>query len=383
MYNRLVAAPGDSIELGSEGGVLLLAPPSLAPGSMSLTDLQNRTWHLLREDGPDTGYPAPTTGDFPIQVVTRDLNIAFADFLSQTGIAPGLIERQDTLPVFALLDHPVPPGLQSLTRIEYTPYGQGTYVLDGKSFGEFDRATGGWVSNLAVNRPYIYREPYAGYVRLQPQPSIGNQVGPGVGYITITGTPAAGIQVGAVLDNPGYPSVTVPAYSVTASDDVNSIAFNLSQNINATNAVIGPNPFLSPTSSSQNQVQINALNAPGTTITFYATVTAGALIVSPTSATTLAPTGDTMTWYYTAAGNILANPGDSPKMPPQFHMALVYRVLEDYWLRKQDMAQAAAYGQRFIAAVARGKAFTYDSNRATEPTLASGGFDTSDLGAMY
>src|SRR5271155_3435872 len=83
-YGRLAVDQSQRLYLGASGGTLLLAPPGAAPGSMSLTDMQNRTWHLLREDGPDTGYPAPVTGDFTITVVTRDLNIALAQWISQT-----------------------------------------------------------------------------------------------------------------------------------------------------------------------------------------------------------------------------------------------------------------------------------------------------------
>ena len=56
-------------------------------------------------------------------------------------------------------------------------------------------------------------------------------------------------------------------------------------------------------------------------------------------------------------------------------MALVYRVLGDVWMRKQDFKQADAYMKRFEMAVAKGKAYTFDSNRATQPTLA--GADTA------
>ncbi len=338
---------------------------------MSLTDLQNRTWHLLREPGPDTGYSAPTTGDFQIQVVTRDLNIAFADFLSQTGIAPGLVERQDTFPVFPLLDHPVPPGLQSIARIEYTPAGQSTYTLEGKSFQEFDSYTGGWTSNVTGGNPTVYRQPFAGYIRLQPQPGPANAVGPGIGYITFSGVPSVGQQIVVTLTNPPASPVTVPAYTVTASDTLSSVAFNVSTLMNNSAAVVGMSAFLSTTGTSQNQIQLNAINAPGTQITFAVTLTGSTMIVNPVGVTSLSPTGDTMTWYYTATGNLLVNPGDTPAIPPQFHMALVYRVLADYYLIKQDFNQGAMYTKKFELAVAKGKAYTFDSNRATQPTIAS------------
>src|SRR5580700_4301355 len=110
-YNRLVAAPGNPLELGASGGELLLNPPAQIAGQMTRTDMENRVWHLLREPGPDTGYPAPTTGDYVQSVVDRDLNIALAQFISQTGLAPKISEVQRTFPVFPVLDYPLPPDL--------------------------------------------------------------------------------------------------------------------------------------------------------------------------------------------------------------------------------------------------------------------------------
>ena len=33
-------------------------------------------------------------------------------------------ERMDTFPVYPVLDYPLPIGCSSITRIEYTPFGQ-------------------------------------------------------------------------------------------------------------------------------------------------------------------------------------------------------------------------------------------------------------------
>lgn len=370
MYDRIVASPGQNINLGTEGGVLLLQPPAQAPGQLSLTDLQNRTWHLLREDGPDTGYPAPTTGDFPIQVVTRDLNIALGQFLSQTGLAPKVSERMDVFPVFPVLDYPVPPGLVSLTRVEYTPAGQPTYKLIGKSFEDFDSITGDIIS-LTTGQPYYYRQVFAGYIRLQPQPTIGNAVGHGIGSFAFTGTPTMGEIITVTLQNPPSAPIVVPTYTVTGSDTLSSIAQNVSAKINTTAAVQGINAFLSPTGFSVNQVTLTGLNAPGTQITFSVTITGGStMIVTPTGTNNLQPNGDTMTFYYTSLGNFMRNPGDTPGIPPQFQMALCYRVLMDYWRRKQDLNQAKEYERMYKDHVREARGLEWDAERSTQPTAA-------------
>lgn len=335
---------------------------------MSLTDMQNRTWHLLREPGPDTGYTAPTTGDFNITVVTRDLNIALAQFISQTGCAPNISDRMDAFPVFPVLDYPVPPGLVSITRIEYTPAGQQTYTLVGMSFSEFEDALGLVLPNT-TGQPYIYREPFGGYIRLQPQPSAGNAAGPGVGTITIVGA-LTGQTVTATLQNgPTSTPVTTLPFVVQASDTTTSVAAKLATAIGVSSACVGTTAFLAVPGLTSNSLTLTALIAPGTTITYLATIT-GSGVVTPTAATTLSPNGDVMTFYYSSLGTTLINPGDVPGIPPQFHMAMVYRVLMDYWARKQDMEQSKHYQDMFAAEVARGKAYVFDSNRATQETIA-------------
>lgn len=371
MYDRLVSSPGNNISLGSpEGGVLILAPPSLAPGAMNVTMMQSKVLFLLREDGPDTGYTMPQVGDFNAPTILRDLNIAFAEFLSQTGLSPGLVERQVILPVFPVQDHPVPPDMQSLTNLEYTIAGQQTYTMLGLSFSEWTSQFGLIQTNLPSGPPTYYRTPFAGYIRLMPAPSIGNAVGPGIGVISVNGSPSVGQKISATLINPGATPVVTGQYAVVSTDTLQSIAVQLSNLINASNAVIGPLPFLAPTSVTNNQVNLSALIAPGTSITYQATITGTGATVTPTSASPLSPNGDTMTWYYTAAGNTLINPGDSPHMPSQFHMAPVYRVLADYWMVKQDFNQANAYMKRFDIMVRRGMTFTFDTDRSTQPTIA-------------
>jgi len=373
LWNKLVATPGQALYLGESGGVLLLAPPGESPGAMPLYTMQCRVLYLLRENGPDTGYPLPTTGDYTAAVIQRDLNIALAGFISETGIAPDIADRMDVLPVFPVLDYPVPPGLVSLTRIEYTPVGQQTYALIGYSLTEFDNAIGIMISN-DVGQPTCFRQPFAGYIRLQPQPGPGNATGPGTGIITLGGAPVAGQTIHATLVY-GALTVTTLPYTVLNTDTTSSIAFKLASSINVSAAVTGANAFLQPPSTNQNVITLTALAAPGTGITYATTMTGTGLTSSPSAATTLSPTGDTMTFYYSSMGNVMVNPGDTPGIPAMFHNALVYRVLADYWERKQDGAQADRYLRKYEKLVEKGKSLTFDINRSTQPSIAGGEWD--------
>lgn len=381
MYNKIVAAPGVELELGGpEGGVLLLGPPGQAAGQLTLEDLQNRTWHLLREDGPDTGYPAPTTGDFPIQVVTRDLNIALGQFISQTGLAPKVSERMDTFPVFPVLDYPVPPGCAAISRIEYTPAGGQTYKLIGKSFEDFDTFTGDIVSTTSGN-PYYYRQMYAGYIRLQPQPTIGNAVGPGIGSFSFSGAPSPGDHILVTLTNPPQAPIVVGPYIVLSTDTLTSITANVANLINSSGAVQGVTAFLSPAQIASTQVSLTAINAPGTQITFEVDVT-GTTVVSPTGTNALQPNGDTITFYYTSLGTVMINKGDTPGIPPQFQMAICYRVLMDYWRVKQDFNQAKEYERMYKEHVREARGLEWDAERSTQPTIAGTNDDFDGVGYL-
>ncbi len=372
MFNRLVVSPGNRLYLGSQGGSLILAPSQAnsahAPGSMSLYDMQCRLYHLLREDGPDTGYPLPTTGDFPVQVVTRDLNIAMAQYLSETGFAPDLCDRMDVFPVFPVLDYPVPLGLVGLYQIDYTPAGQSLYTLNGLSMSEWTRDIGGALPPV-FGEPLTYREPFAGYVRLYPQPGPGNAVGPGIGIIALGGAPAIGDTTYIVVTN-GSQSVTTATYETTASDTTSTIAVQLMTLVNQSAAVQGPDAFLQPSSTISNTINLTAVTPPGTNITYEVVTDGTTMTATPSTATTLSPNGDTITFYYSSLGVLLVNPGDVPNVPPPFCMPVVYRVLQDYWARKQDFGQATFYTKQYEIGVAKGKAYTYDSKRSTQPTVA-------------
>ena len=375
-FNRLVAGPSQAIQLGDEGGRLLLRPPAQIPGQMTRTDMENRVWHLLREPGPDTGQPPPQNGDFAQAIVDRDLNIALAQFLSQCGFAPKLSERFLDFPVFPGLDYPLPPDLQALTRIDYTISGQTPYKLIPLNWEDFDRKLGDQIP-AATGNPYYYRTPFAGYIRLQPQPTQANFLGPGLGTIVLGGAPTVGDSVWATVQNPGFPPVITPTVLVLPTDTLSTIANRLASVLNTTAAVQGGSKFLQPATVLQNQVVFNAITAPGTGILYFALTTSVTMTATPASAANLSPQGDVMTFYYTSTGNIMLYENDTPGIPPQFHMALVYRVLMDYWRRKQSLEMAREYERMYKDAVLEGKKLELDADRQTQPTLA--GVDDSEL----
>ena len=281
IYNRLVAAPGQPIALGEQGGVLLLNPPAQIAGQLTLFDQQCRVWHLLREPGPDTGFLPPVVGDYNMAVVQRDLNIWTGRFIGETGLASDVSDRLVTVPVFAGMDFPVPPDMQALYQIDYNPAGQQTFPLISVNMKEWNNYCAD--VTLSVGQPSAFREPFAGYIRLFPQPSLGQALGPGIGTITFSGTINAGDQAQVTITNPPNASVIVPAYTVMAGDDLTSVAQGVATLISNSNACVGPSAFLQPPStSSVGEVQLSAINPPGTQITYLTTLSAGAqLIVSP------------------------------------------------------------------------------------------------------
>jgi hypothetical protein len=390
MHDGILATGAPSptgLYLGSQGGELLLSPTGNPPGAMPLSDILNRTWHLLDEPGPDTNYPINTSGDYPQTTVTRDLNIALAEFIGLTGVAPDLSDVMRTLPVFAGLDYPVPSDLVALKQIEYTPNGQFPYKLVGQSDAEFYQTTG-LILPPTAGQPYYYRQPNAGFIRLQPQPGAGNASGAPAGAISFSGYPLAG-QIIAVHLVSNISSVVV-SYTVLATDNLNTIALAVAQAINASSAVQGPQQFLSPaivTQQSNPQTSPPAVPAGTSIVTAQASTYAvqasnyqvsvvlggtanTSFSATPTTATAFSQTGDRMTWYYTSLGTVLVNLGDTPHLPAQFHMALVYRVLGDYWQRKKDSGQAKSYMEKYAELVKRAKAYTYDANRQNDGTMS-------------
>jgi hypothetical protein len=345
----------------------------------------NRVWHLLREPGPDTNYPAPQIGDFAYPVVVRDLNIALGQFVSEAGLPMALSERYATLPVYILPngDYPLPADLASLLRVEYTPYGQQTRVLSGLSPVEWDSMTGG-IQPLASGQPYYYRRPFAGYIRLSPTPGPGNASGYPAGDFVIGGLPVAGQTITASFVYNGVTTTTEP-YTVLTGGTLAKVALNLSQKINASTAVTGAGAFLSPsavgTSGADVVITANANTPAALAIQYFATVTGAGMTATPGAKTTVQPTGDTITFYYTSLGTVLVLGGDTPGIAPQFHMAPVYRVLMDYWPVKGDLAMARDYERKYEVMVKRAKMLVYDSDQSTAFTMAgeddSSGFPMS------
>jgi hypothetical protein len=346
------------------------------PGQMTRTDMENRVWHLLREPGPDTGQPPPQTGDFTQKIVDRDLNVALAQFLSQCGWAPKLSEKMRDFPVYPGLDYPLPPDCQALNRIEYTISGQTPYKLIPLNWEDFDRKLGSQIP-ASTGNPYYYRVSFAGFIRLQPQPTAANFVGPGRAIITLGGLPSINDQVWSTFVNPGLPQVVTLPITVLSNDTLMTIASRLAQSINNSAAVQGPTRFMQPASLLTDQVTINSLIAPGTGIFYFASSTSTTMTVTPSVPVNLSPQGDIMTFYYTSSGDMLLLPDDTPGIPPQFHMALVYRVLMDYWRRKQSLEMAKEYERMYRDAVLEAKKLELDTERETQFTIA--GVDDSEL----
>lgn len=377
IYNRLVASPGNELLLGSEGGALLLSPPGNAAGAMTLTTMCNRVWHLLRENGPDNGFPPPTiNSDFPQQVVIRDLNIALAQYVSDTGLAPDIADRMASFPVFAVLDYPVPPDLLSVTKIEYNQVGGMTWTLIGKSMQEYDELTGFQVVQPETGPPQYFRQPFAGYVRLFPQPGPQQANGgpPGSGTIYVNGLPAPG-DTFTVSVTDGTNPVSV-SYGAISGDTAITVATALSALLNQSPAVTQGSAYLQQTQSNGNQIPLMGLNSMA--VFYSCSYTSAKATMQPTSTTQLEAIGDTMTWYYQSSCKVLVNPGDAPGIPILFHMAPVYRVLSDYWARKNDGPQSVQYMQKYDRMVKAGKQFTFDVNRATQIILD--GDDPDDYG---
>lgn len=274
---------------------------------------------------------------------------------------------------------PLPPDYQSLTNIDYTPAGGTTYSLLATSFSEWNAYYSGTTAITGI--PERYRQPWAGYVRLWPQPGPGQAFGPGIGTVTFSGSPTVGdtVQV-TITNNPSSP-VIVPTYTVTPADVINglaSICQNVANLVNTSSAVVGVGAFIQPASVSDYSFQMTAIVAPGTNISYDVTTVSTTMTVSPDGVAYFEPNGDTMTFYYSSTGTLMNDPNDSPGIPVQFHVALVYGVLADYWLRKQDPdGLARVFKTRFDEAVGQAKRMEWDSDRATMPTGAS--FDDSAM----
>jgi hypothetical protein len=203
--------------------------------------------------------------------------------------------------------------------------------------------------------------------------------------VTFTGTITAGNTVSMSIANTPNAAIVIPTYIVKAGDTLESIAQNVATLVNNSNCCVGPSPFLQSCGTSANSFQLTAINPPGTNIAYSVTLNVGStLIVVPNGTAFLQPNGDTLTFYYSGLGSVMFLPNDSPGIPPQFHMAIVYGVLADYWLRKQDPeGLARVFKSRFDEAVKQAKQLEWDVDRATSPTAASFADDAVDYAGYY
>ena len=339
--------------------------------------MQNRLWHLLREPGPDTGFLPPQSGDYNQATVQRDLNIWLGRFIGETGLACDVSDRQVTVPVFAGLDYPVPPDLQSLYGIDYTPSGQQTFPLISVNMKEWNAYCAD--ITLSVGQPSAFREPFAGYIRLFPQPSLGNQLGPGTGTITFGGSIQPGDTAQVTLQNFPNTAVAVPAYIVQVGDSLPNIAQQVATLISNSNACVGPSAFLQPPGTSENQVTFSSINPPGTSITYLTTLNTGAMLtVSPNGTTALAPNGDMMTFYYSSTGKFMIFPNDTTQIPPQLQMAPIHGLLSEYWPRKGDDKLGAYFLSLYDRAVKVARELGWNVRRSGAQTFAGFGYTDYD-----
>ena len=170
-------------------------------------------------------------------------------------------------------------------------------------------------------------------------------------------------------------------------DSLASVAYQLTQLINASAAVQGtvaPEPFLANANPNGQVVNITAAANISNlaVITYIGAVTSSTMTITPfVSVLNMVPIGDTMTFFYSTLGNFLVNPGDTPGIPPQFHMALVYRVLSDYWEIKQDSTQSDRYLAKYKQMVKNAKEYKFDHDESTQYTIA-GSDDTADWAGL-
>ena len=147
--------------------------------ALSLANLLNLHLFLGREDGvnadPTQVPTVAANGTFNNTLMTLMLNNAIKVFLARTGQAPELSDRIFSAPITAGLDYALPSDLTSLARIEYSIGGAGPpRFLRGLDFTAFDNETSGGLAVTSTGYPFFYREPFAGKIRLWPQPAAGN-----------------------------------------------------------------------------------------------------------------------------------------------------------------------------------------------------------------
>lgn len=349
---------------------------------LNANQLINKVLTLLREEtyaqDPSQAPNIPNPADFSYAGILSDLNYFQQKFMGDTGLTGRLIEKMVSLPIVAGLDYTMPLDMAALTRMEYFSgsLSSGPVVLREKSFDEFDYVTGGGYSLGDTGYPQYYRTLFGSgalvQTRFWPQPGYGN-AGQASNVLQFAGAANPGKTVSATFNNGGT-AVTVGPYTMLATDNLPSVTAAFLALINASNAVVGGSPFLTAsTTLNTTGINVAALNSGtgGNALTFVAstTDTSGVLTVSPTALTNLSGGGiaDLLKIYYTSLGTLMVAGTDYPGMPAQFHIALAYGVLADYWLRKDDADEADRYQARYKELVHRAMAYPLDSDRASVP----------------
>lgn len=141
----------------------------------SLQELTNRVLLILDEPGANPGGPPaiPAGSLFTQPLITDILNEGVAVFIEEAGYAPTLLDKLATLPIVAGADYALPADLVSLQRVEYRAGAAGAPMLiPVMDFDHFDLYSGG--DNAATGAPQIARAPFAGSMRLWPQPTAQN-----------------------------------------------------------------------------------------------------------------------------------------------------------------------------------------------------------------
>jgi len=327
--------------------------------------LVNKVLTLLREEtyaqDPNTAPNIPNPADFSYAGILSDLNYAQQVFMGDTGLTGRLIEKMVSLPITAGLDYTMPADMAALTRMEYFSgsLSSGPVVLREKSFDEFDYVTGGGYALGDTGYPKYYRTLFGSganvTTRFWPQPGYGN-AGLASGILQFAGAPNPGKTVSATFNNGGT-AVTVGPYTMLATDTLPSITAAFLALINASAAVAPGSPFLTAsTTLNTTGINVAALNSGtlGNALTFTASTsdTSGLFTVSPTALTNLSGGGiaDLLKIYYTSLGTLMVNGSDYPGLPAQFHVALAYWVLKDYWRRKDDANESDRYAADYKAA---------------------------------
>jgi hypothetical protein len=143
----------------------------------SLNDLTNSVLFSLLEPGANFGGAPqiPQGATYSQAVITKAINDGIKAYIAMSGFPPTITERVYQFTITAGLDYVLPADLVALRRVEYDAGNTGNPIpLARLSFDQFDVQTGDNASLQAAGTPLTYREPFAGSIRLNPQPNAAN-----------------------------------------------------------------------------------------------------------------------------------------------------------------------------------------------------------------